>query len=155
MVILVHHACRPNRRHVVDLDVALADQLDRLARLVRIHRRDVVARHDLTPVLSRALLRLESEQPRAMADLAEILQCDPSNVTGIVDRLEAKALVERRTADHDRRAKTVAVTATGRRMAKRLRIALAVPPVEIAALDHDDQRALCELLTTVLEGTQR
>ena len=41
-----------------------------------------------------------------MSALAHALHCDNSNVTGIVDRLEAAGLVERRAAEHDRRVKT-------------------------------------------------
>ena len=48
-----------------------------------------------------------------MSALAAALQCDNSNVTGIVDRLEAQGLVERRPAAHDRRVKTLVVTTEG------------------------------------------
>ena len=41
-----------------------------------------------------------------MSALAGLLMCDNSNVTGIVDRLEALGLVERRPAEHDRRVKS-------------------------------------------------
>ncbi len=133
-------------------DASLAEALERLARLVHQHRREIVGRHGLTPPLSRALRRLDDDHPRAMAELAEVLRCDPSNVTGIVDRLEAKGLVERRTAEHDRRAKTVAVTAAGRRLLRRISADLATLPPQLAALDERSRRSLAEVLATVLES---
>lgn len=132
------------------VDGALAEQLERLARLVFRHRRAVVARHDLTPPLARALQRLDADRPRAMADLAGVLECDASNVTGIVDRLEAKGLVERRTADHDRRAKTVAVTPVGQRLSRRLAAELAALPVELDSMDGTDRAALARLLAGIV-----
>jgi DNA-binding MarR family transcriptional regulator len=127
-------------------DDDLAEQLERVARLVLRHRRAIVERHGLTPPLARALQRLNADRPRAMADLAEVLECDASNVTGIVDRLEGKGLVERRADEHDRRVKTVAVTPTGQRLARRLRTELASLPPSVAALAVDDRAALAALL---------
>src|ERR1700754_2054338 len=62
---------------------------------------------------SMALMRLEPGSPLPMSALAQALQCDNSNVTGIVDRLEAAGLAERRPAARDRRVKTVALTPKG------------------------------------------
>ena len=50
--------------------------------------------------------------------LAQKLKCEPSNVTGIVDRLEARGLVERRPDPADRRVKLAAATEEGRRVAR-------------------------------------
>jgi DNA-binding MarR family transcriptional regulator len=124
----------------------LADELERVARLVFRHRRGIVQRYGLTPPLARALHRLTSVPPRAMGELADVLECDPSNVTGIVDRLEDKGLVERRTADHDRRAKTVAVTTAGQKLARRLRAELATLPPAVDGLAATEQAALVRLL---------
>ena len=54
-----------------------------------------LAELDLTPVQGHALRLLDPEQPIAMSALADALFCHASNVTGIVDRLEARGLVER------------------------------------------------------------
>jgi DNA-binding MarR family transcriptional regulator len=48
-----------------------------------------------------------------MRDLADRLCCDASNVTGIVDRLEERGLVERRPATDDRRVKHLVLTEAG------------------------------------------
>src|SRR5687767_8084215 len=62
---------------------------------------------DLTTVQGHVLRILEPERPLAMNELAETLSCDASNVTGMVDRLEHRGLVERRPAPGDRRVKTL------------------------------------------------
>src|SRR3954454_1548114 len=68
---------------------------------------------ELSPPQVRALGVLDPERPVPMSELADALHCDNSNVTGIVDRLEDRGLVERRSATHDRRGKMLAVTARG------------------------------------------
>ena len=62
------------------------------------------------------LLTLLSE-PMSMRQFADLMGCDASNVTGIVDRLEAKALVARTADPDDRRVKRLARTSEGDRAA--------------------------------------
>ena len=66
-----------------------------------------------------ALRMLDPEQPMPMSALAERLFCDASNVTGLVDRLEARGLVERRSAEGDRRVKALTLTAAASSCAPR------------------------------------
>ena len=82
-----------------------------------------------------------------MSALAGTLGCDNSNVTGIVDRLEDRGLVERRSAEHDRRLKLVHVTDAGIELRERLLARLyGEVPEPIARLSEEDQRALTEIL---------
>ncbi|CAM5247536.1 hypothetical protein STANM309S_05279 [Streptomyces tanashiensis] len=53
------------------------------------------AQHALTGAQAR-VLGLLSLDPLPMRRIAQKLKCEPSNITGIVDRLEARGLVERR-----------------------------------------------------------
>src|SRR6266498_4944390 len=76
---------------------------------VRTHFQRVIAELDLSPPQAYALRRLEPERPLPMRDLADGLACDASNVTGIVDRLERRGLVERQVSPTDRRVKTLGV----------------------------------------------
>src|ERR1700710_358363 len=68
----------------------------------------------LTPTQGLALRLLDPRTPMAMNVLADNLVCDASNVTGVVDKLEGRGLIERRTAENDRRVKMLAVTEKGR-----------------------------------------
>src|SRR4029077_5000765 len=64
----------------------------------------------VTPPLLGALRFLE--QPQTMGGTAELMRCDPSNVTGIVDTLEERKLAERGPSADDRRVKVIALTSS-------------------------------------------
>jgi DNA-binding MarR family transcriptional regulator len=96
------------------------------------------------------VLRLLSE-PRPMGELANAMRCDSSNITGIVDRLEERELVERQPAPHDRRVKLIALTSAGRRLRERLNRRMAEPPEPITKLSAADQRTLRDILKRALE----
>jgi DNA-binding MarR family transcriptional regulator len=51
-----------------------------------------------------------------MGQLAQALHCDPSNITGIVDRLVTQELVSREECPADRRAKALLITDKGRNL---------------------------------------
>src|ERR1700758_3971535 len=68
---------------------------------------DAIAEFDLHPAQAGALMALDGESGLPMHEIAAHLACDSSNVTGIVDRLEARGLVARRPSESDRRVKQV------------------------------------------------
>jgi MarR family transcriptional regulator, organic hydroperoxide resistance regulator len=111
----------------------------------------VHAEFEVTPVQGHVLQLLEGG-PRPMSGLAEGLGCDASNVTGLVDRLEARGLVERRNAEHDRRVKLLALTVEGDRMRKALMDRLMEPPEAMLELPLADQKALRDALRRTLEA---
>lgn len=90
----------------------------------------------LTPGDLRALLVLDADDPRPMGALAQTWECDASNVTWVVDRLEKRGLVERRTLPTDRRVKTVVLTPAGARTKAELFKRLHEPPADFLALDR-------------------
>ena len=117
--------------------------------LVTSHRAHVVAamaQLGLSPMQAYVLRLLEPGRPVAMRHLARALSCDASNVTGIVDRLEARGLVERRSAPHDRRVRALAVTPVGANLRCRVVERLHEAPEPIRRLSPADQRLLRDLL---------
>lgn len=58
---------------------------------------------------------VEAGEPVPLGQLAERLACVKSNITQLVDRLEADGLVTRKPAANDRRTKLASLTAAGRR----------------------------------------
>jgi MarR family transcriptional regulator, organic hydroperoxide resistance regulator len=98
-----------------------------------------------------ALRMLDPDEPMPMSALAERLFCDASNVTGLVDRLEARGLVERRSAEHDRRVKALALTSKGVELRERTLAVMHEPPEAIASLPLEDQRALRDILRRAVE----
>jgi len=105
---------------------------------------------DLTPVQGIVLRRLDPGRPTPMNELAEALSCDASNVTGLVDRLEARGFLERRAAPGDRRVKTLVLTPAGTDVRRRVIERMSRPPDAIARLSARDQRALRDILRRAL-----
>ncbi|MER7763569.1 MarR family transcriptional regulator [Streptomyces sp. NPDC097619] len=109
------------------------------------------AGHGLTGAQAR-VLSLLAREPLPMRRIAHQLKCEPSNITGIVDRLEARGLAERHPDPADRRVKLAAATEEGLRTAALLRDALDFAREPLAALDTADRTALRDLLRRMLEG---
>ncbi|MET7455451.1 MarR family transcriptional regulator [Streptomyces sp. NPDC005574] len=110
---------------------------------------DAAAEHALTGAQAR-LLSLLSLEPLPMRKLARKLKCEPSNVTGIVDRLESRGLVERRPDPTDRRVKVAAATDEGRRIARDLREGLRFAREPLAGLSAEERGSLRDLLRRML-----
>ena len=106
---------------------------------------------DLSPPQMFALRHLQEHEPLPMGELAQFLHCDSSNVTGIVDRLEQRGLVERRAAEHDRRVRHLVLTEAGHDMSEVFGARMASPPPALEALSAADQRALRDLLRRALD----
>jgi DNA-binding MarR family transcriptional regulator len=121
--------------------------------LVSAHFAAVVAEVDLAPAQARALHELDLDRPISMRELAQRLKSDPSNVTGLIDRLEARGLVERRPHASDRRIKGLALTAAGARLRARLFARLYSAPPSVAALSERDQRALRNVLQRLVSNS--
>jgi DNA-binding MarR family transcriptional regulator len=76
--------------------------------------------------------------------------CDNSNVTGIVDRLEALGLVERKPAARDRRVKAVALTEEGVALREVVQLRMSEPPPPLKRLSDEDASALRDILQRAL-----
>src|SRR6266545_1839338 len=91
-------------------------------------------------------LLLDRDEPRAMGSLAQAWHCDASNVTWMVDRLQERGLVERRTRPTDRRVKAVVLTELGSRTKAEVLATLYEPPAGLRGLDRPDLDALRDVL---------
>src|SRR5512132_942005 len=109
-------------------------------------RMQIAQEYALSPMQLFALGALEPGRQVPTSSLADILLCDASNVTGIVARLEARGLIERHPAPHDRRVKLIALTDEGASLREKATARMATPPVEIAGLSRADRRALRDIL---------
>ena len=81
------------------------------------------------------LMQLEATGPLPMNRLADALDISVASVTGVVDRMEARGLVERRRDAEDRRVILVHPAEGGRRL--------------FAEIDEKRRRGLGKLLTTL------
>src|SRR3954449_3676588 len=99
----------------------------------------IASEFELAPAQLGALKALDPDEPVPMRELALALACDNSNVTGIVDRLEARGLVERRAAPHDRRVKMLVVTPAGAEVRARVKQRMEEPPEPLKRLSAEEQ----------------
>jgi DNA-binding MarR family transcriptional regulator len=109
-----------------------------------------LSKRGLTPNDSRALFSLSRDEGRTMRALADGWQCDPSNATWIVDRLEELGLAERRAVPEDRRVKLVVLTPKGEKTRAALLKEFHTPPPDLAALERDDLESLHRVLAKLM-----
>lgn len=105
--------------------------------------------YGLTAMQAMTLFLLERH--RAMHELKAVFNCDASNITGLVDGLEAKGLATRYEDPHDRRIKLVQLSAKGSKM----RTALLTRAVDesrlLANLSDSEKTELIRLLAKITD----
>lgn len=142
----------PIETHTATSDVASAREVWRLLlqAIIANHRarfERVAALTDLSMPQAYALLELDPDRgPLSMRTLAACLHNDPSNITGLVDRLEAKGLAERQLDPSDRRVRVLVLTDAGRRARATLQEIVEEPPAALARLSAEELRTLRDAL---------
>lgn len=111
----------------------------------------LAAELELSPAQCQLLNQLEPGRPIPMGQLAGALSCDASNVTGLVDRLESRGLIERRPSEQDRRVKVLSLTPLGARLRAALLERMTAPPANLERLSAEERRALVKLLRRLIE----
>ena len=95
-------------------------------------------------------------RPTAIGELAEVLRCDRSNVSRLVDRAAARGLVRRRGEQADGRVTVIELTADGQRLAERFitRLESQLQPL-VTGWSGTRQRAAIEILTTLANALEQ
>jgi DNA-binding MarR family transcriptional regulator len=104
----------------------------------------------LSPVQCHVLHLMEPDRPLPMGRLAETLSCDASNVTGLIDRLESRGLVQRQPSTEDRRVKVLHLTPAGARLRAQLLRQMTGRCLPLSRLSVDERRTLVRLLETLV-----
>lgn len=125
--------------------------ISRLLWEMRARTLEVAGELGLTPPQMFALRALDPARHVPMRELAARLCCDSSNVTGLVDRLAAQGLVERRDDPRDRRVRMLALTERGAQVRERLESVILAVPAQLAGLNATDQRALRDIMRRAVE----
>lgn len=112
-------------------------------------RAEVSSRLGMSFIRVKALHHL-AQQPMTMRDLATALAVDAPYTTVVVDDLEERGLARRRPDAADRRRKIVAVTAEGRRLARKAWQILDEPPPALTALPAADLAHLDRIMRVLL-----
>jgi DNA-binding MarR family transcriptional regulator len=106
---------------------------------------------DLSPIQCHVLHLIEPGRPLPMSRLADTLSCDASNVTGLIDRLESRGLVLRRSSPQDRRVKVLHLTPAGARLRTQLLRQMTGGSVPLSRLSLGQQRALLKILEALVD----
>jgi DNA-binding MarR family transcriptional regulator len=110
-----------------------------------------LAETDLTPAAATVVLLLQSNPGLPLGRLADAMMVKRPNMTKLVKRLEARALVRRSTAAGDKRSILLELTDRGQRNAKRLRaLQLKHDAVALAALTPAERVQLMKLASRIL-----
>lgn len=103
---------------------------------------------DLTPVQFAAMNAIRVNPGIDQASLAGLIAHDRATIGGVVDRLEAKGYVIRKTSDRDRRARVATLTEAGKDLLRRLTPVIQELQVEIlAGLDEEERQEFMRLAT--------
>jgi DNA-binding MarR family transcriptional regulator len=109
---------------------------------------------ELTP--AQAELLCAALRPAAVGALAEVLRCDRTNVTHLVDRAVERGWVERRSHETDRRQSLIALTPHGEQLAKRFiqRLEAQLTPMLVNWSDKRQHTAV-EMLNEIADELDR
>ncbi|WP_326727616.1 MarR family transcriptional regulator [Streptomyces phaeochromogenes] len=110
-----------------------------LSVLVQRRYAQICADHDLTPVQA-TLLCVIKDQPQGMGELAQLLGVAKNALSGLVDRIERRGLVQRETLQRDRRAITLSTTALGKEIVDALYADIGRRMPDIAGVLPADER---------------
>jgi DNA-binding MarR family transcriptional regulator len=134
---------------MLDAKLGLLSVADRLRQNWGAHAAAV----GLSPAQVTALLTLVPGEAAPMRSLAVRLDYDASNLSVLVDRLERRGAVERRSDPGDRRVKALVLTPEGERLRAAFWRALTEDPGALAPLGDTDLRALARILGVIEAGT--
>jgi DNA-binding MarR family transcriptional regulator len=108
----------------------------------------------LSKVMAQFLGAVCQSPPGPTNQLATRFGVDPSWVTDIVDRLEARGELVRRPSPDDRRVKILEVTEAGQETFRKMEAIFATPPLELLDAPREDLRALVRIAERLAGTTQ-
>jgi MarR family transcriptional regulator, transcriptional regulator for hemolysin len=126
--------------------------LDHTSHVLRSQMTAALAEIGLTPRMHCVLVHALEEE-RTQIQLAEIGDMDKTTMVVTVDALEKAGLAERRPSSRDRRARIIAVTEEGARVAARSQqIADGVHDAALGSLPEADREVFLRALNTLVTG---
>jgi DNA-binding MarR family transcriptional regulator len=102
----------------------------RLIQAKELYTKELNKKHQISASQLNCLLALYENGPLPPSQIARQIMVNSSTVTGIIDRLEQKGLVERSRSSQDRRVITISLTESGTTLAEH-----APPPIQQRVLD--------------------
>jgi DNA-binding MarR family transcriptional regulator len=110
------------------------------------HQFACLERFKLSAIQANALWRIGPHESLSVGALADRFWVDPSNLATSLEALEKRGLLTRTPAAHDRRIRTVRLTAEGRALRERLMACLFTEPPVVRGLTSRERRSFRDLL---------
>lgn len=98
----------------------IVGSIRKLVRAVYLDSQKMSRKFGLTGPQSVVLRLLLNKGSMSSADLSRLMYVTPSNMTGIIDRLEKKGLIERKRKEGDRRVTMIILTGAGKSMSENI-----------------------------------
>lgn len=124
----------------------ISSLFNRAAFRLKDHQFDCLERFKLTAIQANALWRIGPRESLSVGALADRFSADPSNLASPLVALEKRGLLTRRPAAHDRRVRTIRLTAEGRALRERLMTCLFTDPPVVTGLTTRERRTFRDLL---------
>jgi DNA-binding MarR family transcriptional regulator len=124
-----------------------------LARLIRTEADKRARAHGMTRAQWTILINLERQPGLLQKELAEVLEVEPITVARLVDRLEARGMVERRADPNDRRCWRLHLTDASRPLMSEIGGQLAeLADIVTAGLPDDTLRIVAASLSSMRDA---
>lgn len=114
-----------------------------------LYTKELNKKHLITAAQLNCLVALYENGPLPPSQIARHMMVKSSTVTGVIDRLEQKALVKRQRNSPDRRIINIELTASGKKMAE-----VAPPPIQQRVIDGLQRLSSRELDQIILSLTK-
>ena len=138
----------------VSLQNNLYWQLLRIAINAKHGLMEIAEKHRLTVMQMYTLCLLEADKSIPMNSLSSMLNCDASNITGIVEKLFHLKYIKREENPNDRRAKLIMLTPKGAKLCEQIALSLlSYQPKSLLELSEKQKQQLLTILTKTSPAT--
>jgi DNA-binding MarR family transcriptional regulator len=125
-----NHVLVQPREAPLDLVKEIIYQIRRLIQAKELYTKELTKKYQVSASQLNCLLALHENGPLPPSQIARHIMVKSSTVTGIIDRLEQKGLVQRTRTSSDRRVITIQLTDSGTSLAEN-----APPPIQQKILE--------------------
>jgi len=126
-------------------------QLLRVAISAKHDLMNIAEKHQLTFMQMYTLCLLESDISHPMHTLSSMINCDASNITGIVDKLFQQKYINREENPHDRRTKMITLTPKGKALCEKIASEMTShQPLTLQNLSDTQKKQLLVLLNKIV-----
>jgi DNA-binding MarR family transcriptional regulator len=145
----------PRPRHANSrCDLRILNAIRRIIRAADIDSRKLAAEHRITAPQLMCLMAVVENGPSTAADIARRIHLSPSTLVGVLDRLEAKGVVQRGRNSEDRREVAVTPTDEGRALVAHtpfpLQYALARAMAQLSRAEQEQMAVSMERLANLM-----